>query len=627
MEIEIQFTDRPIAEKILSPGQPGAVGAWLEFRGVVRGEENGRTIRALEYEAYPEMAGREIRRLLQDISARHPCCAARVIHRVGVIPVGETAIYVGIASPHRGEAIALLAQFMDRLKQDVPIWKRRALPINSVGDDVRSLNLSPKKLETPHVVSYKSLDEAMAEIRSHSRPLPAVRTPLAEALGRVLRETVCAPEDLPPVDRSMRDGYAIRADDASKTFSVVDTIHAADWKPRQLKTGEAVRVATGSALPCGGLRVVMQEHVERDGDKLRVVRRENSTNVRLRGEEVRQGQPLVSAGTKLNAGALAILATVGNVNPLVSPRLRILHLTTGDEIVPPDQTPKPGQIRDSNSILIRSLLQNFPCDVEQGHLPEDFELAKSEIANRKSQIENADVLLVSGGASVGEKDFTRVLLEQLGFEIIFSQVSVRPGRPLIFGVNGGAPVLRSSTATEGGSVPASRTRRAEALRRRLVGSLAQPNKVRVAFGLPGNPLAHFVCFHFAVVTALACLTGGEPPNFLRGQLAGKLDDKPCPRETLWPARWEWRVGQTFLSASSGDFPVACADNANTGQECPANQQTGMSALRPLPWASSGDITCLAAANALIRVPANCAGLSNGAKVDFLPLAAMIGSGL
>ena len=465
MEIDIQLTDQPIAEKILSPGQPGAVGAWLEFRGVVRSEENGQKISALECEAYPEMAKREIRRILETLAAKSPCLAAKVVHRVGVIPVGETAIYVGIASPHRGEAIALLAEFMDRLKQDVPIWKRRALPeVGRVTPCAAGRNGRPPRRaedsdKSRHASpTLKSLDEAMAEIRSHSRPLPAVRTPLAEALGRVLRETVCAPEDLPPVDRSMRDGYAIRADDASKTFSVVDTIHAADWKPRQLKTGEAVRVATGSALPCGGLRVVMQEHVERDGDKLHVVRRENSTNVRLRGEEVRQGQPLVSAGTKLNAGALAILATVGNVNPLVSPRLRILHFTTGDEIVPPDQTPKPGQIRDSNSILIRSLLQNFPCDVEQGHLPENFELAKSEIANRKSQIENADVLLVSGGASVGEKDFTRALLEQLGFEIVFSQINVRPGRPLIFGVNGGAP--------------------------------------RVAFGLPGNPLVAFRLFPF-----------------------------------------------------------------------------------------------------------------------------------
>ena len=560
MEIEIQLTDQPIAEKFLPPTQLGVVGAWLEFRGVVRGEENGQTIRALEYEAYPEMAGREIRRLLQEISARHPCRAAKVIHRVGVIPVGDTAIYVGVAAPHRGEAIALLAEFMDRLKQDVPIWKRRAIAdgADSVG---RVTPCAPVEVRLPSSggqgtarPTLKSLDEALAEIRSHSRPLPAVRTPLAEALGSVLRETICAPEDLPPVDRSTRDGYAIRADDASKTFSVVDTIHAADWKPRQLKTGEAVRVATGAALPCKGLRVVMQEHVERDGDKLHVVRRENSTNVRLRSEEVRQGQPLVSAGTKLHAGALAILATVGNVNPLVSPRLRILHFTTGDEIVPPDKTPKPGQIRDSNSILIRGLLQNFPCDVEQGHLPEDFERAKSAISNQQSAIGNADVLLVSGGASVGEKDFTRALLEQLGFEIVFSQINLRPGRPLIFGVNG----------------------------------------PRVAFGLPGNPLSHFVCFHFAVAAALACLTGGEPPEFLRGQLGKKLDDKPCPRETLWPARWEW--------------------NAATPR------------LRPLAWASSGDITCLTAANALVRVPANCASLDDGAKVDFLPVAAMIGGG-
>jgi molybdopterin molybdotransferase len=274
----------------------------------------------------------------------------------------------------------------------------------------------------------------------------------------------------------------------------------------------------------------------------------------LRGEEVRQGQPLVSAGTQLNAGALAILAMAGNINPLVSPRLRILHFTTGDEIVTPDQTPKPGQIRDSNSILIRGLLRNFPCDVEQGHLPENFEAAMLEIAARKPGIENADVLLVSGGASVGEKDFTRALLEQLGFGIVFSQINLRPGRPLIFGVNGS----------------------------------------RVAFGLPGNPLSHFVCFHFAVVAALAGLTGGEPPDFLRGQLGEKLDDNPCPRETLWPARWEW------------------------------NEATPR--LRLLAWASSGDIICLAAANALVRVPANCASLHDGTTVDFLPVTAMLGDG-
>jgi len=559
MEIKIQLTHEPIAEKIPPPESSGAIGAWLEFRGVVRGEENGQTISALAYEAYPEMAGREIRRLLQEISARHPCSAAQVIHRVGVIPVGETAIYAGVASPHRGEAIALLAEFMDRLKKDVPIWKRRALPDTKTerGSVSRSIvKCEPdNRMAAGHRPALRSLDEAMAEIRAHCQPLPAVRTPLADAFGCVLRETVCAPEDMPPTDRSTRDGYAIRADDASETCSVVDTIHAADWKPRQLKSGEAVRVATGAGLPCEGLRVVMQENVERTGDVIRIVRRESASNIRSRGEEVRQGQPLVPAGTQLNAGALAILAMAGQINPLVSPRLRVLHFTTGDEIVPPEQTPKPGQIRDSNSIFIHSLLRNFSCDVEQAHLPEDFEVAKRMVETFNLQPSTFNLLLVSGGASVGEKDFTRALLEHLGFEIVFSQVNLRPGRPLIFGRNGG----------------------------------------RVAFGLPGNPLSHFVCFHFAVAMALACLTGGQPPSFLRGRLAEQLEDEPCPRETLWPARLEW--------------------NNATPQLC------------PLKWASSGDITCVAAANALFRVPAKIGSIEANAEVYFLPTTPIISGGV
>jgi molybdopterin synthase catalytic subunit len=128
MEIQVQLTDQPIATSLPPPVEFGIVGAWTEFRGLVRGEESGQPIRALEYEAYAEMAGREIRRLLTELSAQHPCLAARVTHRVGVVPVGEAAIYVGIASSHRTEGFALLAAFMDRLKQDVPIWKRRALP-------------------------------------------------------------------------------------------------------------------------------------------------------------------------------------------------------------------------------------------------------------------------------------------------------------------------------------------------------------------------------------------------------------------------------------------------------------------------------------------------------------------
>ena len=270
MEIEVQLTGSPIAEKI-SPPWLAARGAWLEFRGAVRDEENGEKISGLEYEAYPEMAVREIRRLLETLSARHPCLAARVIHRVGIVPAGEAAIYVGIASRHRAEAIALLGEFMNQLKQGVPIWKRRALPLVAANVNLRTSGSGQSADSHRQLQKVLPLDEAISEIKSRCQPLPAVRVPLAEAFGHILRETVCAPEDLPPVDRSTRDGYAILKDDNSEHFQVVDTLHAADWKPRQLKPGEAIRVATGASLPCENLRVVMQEHVERTGVQIRIV--------------------------------------------------------------------------------------------------------------------------------------------------------------------------------------------------------------------------------------------------------------------------------------------------------------------------------------------------------------------
>ena len=547
MEITIQLTQAPIGEMI-PPPSAGLAGAWVEFRGIVRAEENGGTISALQYEAYPEMAKREIRRLLEIISARHPSLAVTVIHRLGRVPAGETAIYVGVAAKHRGPALALLAEFMDQLKLDVPIWKGRALPaVEQILPGVADSSAGQKGGQKNAQPTLKSLAEAMAEIDVRCQPLPPVQVLLDDALGRILRKTIYAPEDMPSCDRSTRDGYAVLQNDASEAFCVVDVIHAADWKPRQLQSGETVRVATGGALPCGGLRVVMQENVEREGDTIKIVRREAALNLRQRGEDVKAGEPLVKDGVRLDAGKLALLASAGCAQLLTSPRLRVLHFTTGDEIIPPGQIPQSGQVRDSNSILIRSLLQRYSCVVEQAHLPEDFERAKIKIGQRSAAAANADLVLVSGGASVGEQDFTRPLLEWLGFEIVFSQVNVRPGKPLIFGTN----------------------------------------ENRVAFGLPGNPLSHFVCFYFAVATALACLTGEAGPQFLRGRLVTGLDDATCPRETLWPARWD----------SAG--------------------------LRPLPWASSGDVTCFAAANALIRVPANRTLLAAGTEVDFLPAGVML----
>ena len=171
MEIEIQLTNEPVAETI-SPPQFSLAGAWVEFRGIVRGEENGANISALEYEAYPEMAAREMQRLLQEISLKNPYLAVKVIHRLGIIPIGDTALYVGVAGRHRGEAIKLLVEFIDRIKQDVPVWKRRALPIEAKAG---TMTASPGKIA---IAATLTLDQGISEIHARCEPLPPMRVEL-----------------------------------------------------------------------------------------------------------------------------------------------------------------------------------------------------------------------------------------------------------------------------------------------------------------------------------------------------------------------------------------------------------------------------------------------------------------
>jgi molybdopterin synthase catalytic subunit len=133
MQVQVEITSQPIDPRSALPAElVGSAGAVAEFLGLVRDVEDGRSIAALEYEAYSPMAEQEMRRILENLAGQHPCLFARVIHRVGVVPVGETAIHVSIAARHRAEAFAMLAGFMDRLKLDVPIWKRRALALNEM---------------------------------------------------------------------------------------------------------------------------------------------------------------------------------------------------------------------------------------------------------------------------------------------------------------------------------------------------------------------------------------------------------------------------------------------------------------------------------------------------------------
>ena len=545
MHLEVQLTHAPIPASLPPPAAAAGAGAWVEFRGVVRGEENGRPIAALEYEAYPPMAEREIQRLLTALAQPHPCLAARVIHRLGVIPAGEAAIYVGLAGRHRAETFALLAEFMDRLKLDVPIWKRRAL-VQMPEAGRTDLNPPPVGAHggtRPTPASPASAEEVRTLLARICQPLDTERVPLAAATGRVLREPVRAPEDQPPFDRSAVDGYAVRLDDPGPQFRVVDEIRAGDWKPRTLRPGEAVRIATGGALPGDGLQVVMKEDVHAAGDTLTVLRRDADRNIRHRGEDARAGAVLLAPGAVLTPGALALLASVGCVSPTVTRLPRVLHVATGDEIVPPDQTPARGQIRDSNSTLVRAFLASWGIAPEQRRVGEDELLSRPEIGPPGGE---PDLLLISGGASVGDHDCTRRWLEAAGFTLHVTRTTTRPGKPLL---------------------------------------VAQRGRT-LAFGLPGNPLAHFVCLHLYVRAALEAWSGrAERTEFAPGVLAADLVGEAHARETFWPARWHLQDGAAMLT--------------------------------PLRWRSSGDLTPLAAANALLRFPAGAAGLTRGSRVEFL----------
>lgn len=392
-----------------------------------------------------------------------------------------------------------------------------------------------------------TVDETIATIRAQCEPLHVERVDLKQALGRTLRELVLTDADQPRFDRSSMDGYAVRLDDRGEAFRVVDQIRAGDWKLRDLKPGEAVQIATGGALPCEGLQVVMKEDVRVEGDQIVIVDRDAERYIRFKGEDAIAGQVLIEEGTTLGPGALALMASVGCIQPSVTRLPSVLHVATGSEIVPPHENPGHGQIRDSNSTFVRAFLEQSGITPQQVRVPEERAAIHSAIRNPQSAIGSVDLLLISGGASVGEHDFTRRLLEELGYTIHIRRTTTRPGKPMIFGSRGRA----------------------------------------VAFGLPGNPLAHFVCLNLYVRQALWRFAGSKKaPDFRTGVLAADFAACSNERETLWPARMEVDEGEDRLN--------------------------------PLRWQSSGDLTSLATANALVRIPPNQGPLSRGVRLLFLP---------
>jgi molybdopterin molybdotransferase len=337
-----------------------------------------------------------------------------------------------------------------------------------------------------------SLAEAHHFFATKARPLPGIHVPLASARGAVLAECVVADKAYPPGDRSMMDGYAIGENEAPGAFRVAGEIQAGAVVERTLQRGECYRVFTGALLPPGVSRVVMQEDVQRTGDTVSITAFAERCFIRREGSEAQPGDIILHAGTKLGGAELAMLAQVGTVRPKVVRKPVVRHIATGGEIVPPEQIPAPGQIRDTNSTLLRALLEDLGVETIHPHRAmDDLE----ELAACGS--EPCDLLLLSGGASVGSYDFGAEALRRLGFEIHFDRVNLRPGKPLTFATRDG----------------------------------------QAAFVIPGNPVSHFVCFHVAIRFVVERMMGNAAGwNPVRLAIRGGEPLRPDPRETFWPAR-------------------------------------------------------------------------------------------
>jgi molybdopterin molybdotransferase len=332
------------------------------------------------------------------------------------------------------------------------------------------------------VPSLLTLEEAQERVLARARPLSVESVPLAAAAGRIVAENVYARVDLPPFASSAMDGFAVRSADLPADLRIVGESAAGRPYPRRLEPAGAVAISTGGVVPGGADTVVPVEHVVVRGNTVGIATVfEAGSNVRPRGGDVAAGDVVVPAATSLTPARVAAAAAAGIATLLCTRRPRAAVFATGSELVEPGQPLEPGQIYEANGLMLASVLAAEGVDVALEPPAADDEPALREALERGLA---ADVLVTSGGVSVGEHDLVRAVERELGVDEVFWGVSVKPGKPISFGVCGDTLV----------------------------------------FGLPGNPVSALVGCELFVKPALRALQRlADPlPRFEPGLLAVDL---------------------------------------------------------------------------------------------------------
>jgi molybdopterin molybdotransferase len=329
------------------------------------------------------------------------------------------------------------------------------------------------------VAGLLSLDDAIATVLARVKPLPSEQIALEEALGRVLAEPGRAQVDLPPFASSAMDGFALRSVDAPGTLRVVARIAAGRPAGAELRAGEAMGIATGGVVPDGADAVAPIEAVVEHGNSVEIPTAvAEGANVRPQGQDVAEGEVVVPEGTRLGAAQVGALAAAGVPTVVAARRPSVAVIATGTELRAPGEPLKPGEIYEANSSLLAAALE--ACGALVDRIPP---VADDETEHRAAleRALEADVVVSSGGVSVGPHDLVRRVAGGLGVEEVFWRVAVKPGKPVSFGARDGTLV----------------------------------------FGLPGNPVSTLVGFELFVRPALRALEGErEPgPRWEQGTLA------------------------------------------------------------------------------------------------------------
>ncbi|MCF8368858.1 MAG: molybdopterin molybdotransferase MoeA [Bacteroidales bacterium] len=316
-------------------------------------------------------------------------------------------------------------------------------------------------------------EEALKLVNSVNFSLATVRVDINQSLGHVLAEDVFSDIQMPPFNKSAVDGYACRNSDLKNTLEVIEVIPAGVSPTKSVGPNQCSKIMTGAPVPIGADSVIMVEDVEEISEKkIRYLKDDVKDNICYIGEDLKEGEKVLEKGTPIQPQHIAVMATAGAVSPLVYKKVRVAVISTGDELVEPHFKPASSQIRNSNAYQLVAQVNKI------GAIPEYIGIAKDTEESTREMLlkafENNDVVLLTGGVSMGDYDYVPQVLNEMGIKLQFKSIAVQPGRPTVFGIKNN----------------------------------------QFIFGLPGNPVSSFVQFELLVKPLIYRLSGYafKPPK-------------------------------------------------------------------------------------------------------------------